>query len=112
MAKTPLNLYRQGKANSARMDNIRPNKDVATKQVHMILFFKDIQFIIEAIEFRIETYQEHLNNEELDEDEASDIGNDCGFLEALRQDLVKAIKDGNLPKIAESSECLYQEVRK
>ncbi len=30
MAKTPLNLYRQGNANSARMDNVRPNKDVAT----------------------------------------------------------------------------------
>lgn len=78
----------------------------------MILSFKDIQFIIEAIEFRIETYKERLNDEELDEDEASDIGNDRGFLEALRQDLVKAIKDENLPKIAESSEGLYQEVRK
>lgn len=78
----------------------------------MILSFKDLQFIIEAIEFRIETYQEHLNDEDLDEDEASDIGNDCGFLEALRQDLVTAIKDGNLTKIAESSEGLYQEVRK
>lgn len=81
------------------------------KDVEMILFFKDIQFLIEAIEFRIEAYQERLN-EDLDEDEASDIGNNCGFLEALRQDLVKAIKDGNLPKIAESSEGLYQEVRK
>ena len=30
MAKTPLNLYRQGNANSARRDNVRPNKDVAT----------------------------------------------------------------------------------
>ncbi|XZO00682.1 MAG: hypothetical protein ACM65L_19505 [Microcoleus sp.] len=78
----------------------------------MILSFKDLQFIIEAIEFRIEAYQEHLNDEDLDEDEASDIGNDCGFLEALRQDLVTTIKDGNLPKIAESSEGLYQEVRK
>jgi hypothetical protein len=78
----------------------------------MILSFKDIQFIIEALEFRIEAYKEHLNDEELDEDEASDIGNDCGFLEALRQDLVKAIKDKNLPKIAEFSESLYQEVRK
>jgi hypothetical protein len=78
----------------------------------MILSFKDLQFIIEALEFRIEAYKEHLNDEELDEDEASDIGNDCGFLEALRQDLLKAIKDKNLPKIAESSEGLYQEVRK
>ncbi|MEG4812184.1 hypothetical protein QUA82_31920 [Microcoleus sp. F8-D3] len=30
MAKTPIALYRQGNANSPRMDNVRPNKDVAT----------------------------------------------------------------------------------
>ncbi|MCU0543859.1 MAG: hypothetical protein MUE44_17050 [Oscillatoriaceae cyanobacterium Prado104] len=65
----------------------------------MILSFKDVQFIVEALEFQIEAYQKRLNDENLDEDAASDIGNDCGFLEALRHDLVKAIKDGNLPKI-------------
>lgn len=69
----------------------------------MILSFKDVQFIIEALEFRIEAYRERLKDEELDEDEASDIGNDCYFLEALREDLMKAIKDGSRPKIAESS---------
>jgi hypothetical protein len=77
----------------------------------MILSFKDVQFIIEALEFRIEAYRERLKDEELDEDEASDIGNDRYFLEALREDLMKAIKDGRLPKIAESSDGLYQEVR-
>lgn len=30
MRKTPVDLYRQGNANSPRMDNVRPNKDVAT----------------------------------------------------------------------------------
>jgi hypothetical protein len=30
MAKTSLAFYRQGNANSPRMDNVRPNKDVAT----------------------------------------------------------------------------------
>ena len=30
MAETPIALYRQGNANSPRMDNVRPNKDVAT----------------------------------------------------------------------------------
>ncbi|MEB3179080.1 MAG: hypothetical protein VKL59_08650 [Nostocaceae cyanobacterium] len=30
MAKTPIALYRQGNAHSSRMDNVRPNKDVAT----------------------------------------------------------------------------------
>jgi hypothetical protein len=79
--------------------------------VQMILSFKDVQFIIEALEFRSEAYRERLKNEELDEDEVSDIGNDRYFLEALREDLMKAIKDGTLPKIAESSDGLYQEVR-
>ncbi|MEG4169065.1 MULTISPECIES: Tse2 family ADP-ribosyltransferase toxin [unclassified Microcoleus] len=30
MAETPIGLYPQGNANSPRMDNVRPNKDVAT----------------------------------------------------------------------------------
>ncbi|MDZ8081153.1 MAG: hypothetical protein RMX35_19060 [Nostoc sp. DcaGUA01] len=30
MAKTPIALYRQGNANSPRMENVRPNKDIAT----------------------------------------------------------------------------------
>lgn len=30
MAKTPITLYRQGNANSPRMDNVRLNKDVPT----------------------------------------------------------------------------------
>lgn len=30
MGKTPIALYRQGNANSPRMDQVRPNKDVAT----------------------------------------------------------------------------------
>ncbi len=29
MAKTPVALYRKGNANSPRMDNVRPNKDLA-----------------------------------------------------------------------------------
>ena len=74
----------------------------------MILSFKDIQLIIEALEFRIEAYAERLKDEDLDQDEASDIGNDCYFLEALREDLIKAIKDGSLPKIAEYSEGLIK----
>ena len=77
----------------------------------MILSFKEIQFIIEALEFRIEAYRERLKDEELDEDEASGIGNARYFLEALREDLMKAVKDGSLPNIAESSDGLYQEVR-
>ncbi|MGF1676981.1 MAG: hypothetical protein ACFCUV_25350 [Rivularia sp. (in: cyanobacteria)] len=29
MAKTPVDLYRRGSANSPKMDNVRPDKDVA-----------------------------------------------------------------------------------
>ena len=77
----------------------------------MILSFKDVQFIIEALELQIEAYEKRLQDEELDEDMASDIGNDRFFLEALHKDLTRAIKEGSLPKLAEASEDLYQEVR-
>jgi hypothetical protein len=30
MAKTPIALYRQGNANSPRMENVRPDKDIAS----------------------------------------------------------------------------------
>ena len=29
MTRTPIDLYRQGNATSPRMDNVRPNKDIA-----------------------------------------------------------------------------------
>ena len=77
----------------------------------MVLSFKDVQFIIEALEFRIEVYQQFLQDPELNEDEIADIGNDCYFLEALCKDMTKSIQDGSLPKIAESSSSLYQEMR-
>ena len=77
----------------------------------MVLSFKDVQFIIEALELQIEAYEKRLQDEELDEDMASDIGNDRFFLEALHKDLTRAIKEGSLPKLTEASEDLYQEVR-
>ncbi|BAZ12253.1 hypothetical protein NIES4071_40830 [Calothrix sp. NIES-4071] len=58
----------------------------------MKLSFKDIQFIIEALNNLISTYEQRLDSEDIHEDEASDIGNDCMFLEALRDDLVKNLK--------------------
>lgn len=30
MPQTPISLYRQGNANSPKMDNVRPDKDIAT----------------------------------------------------------------------------------
>ena len=65
----------------------------------MKLSYKATQFIIEAIDFQIEAYQKRLEEiEDADDDEASDIGNDCGFLEALRNDLLETLKDGKLPQ--------------
>ncbi|MBW4569408.1 MAG: hypothetical protein KME31_15710 [Tolypothrix carrinoi HA7290-LM1] len=48
---------------------------------------KAIWFIIEALNYRINAYQEHLKLENLDEDEISDITNDSMFLEALREEM-------------------------
>ena len=60
----------------------------------MNLSYKAIQFIIEAIDYQIEAYEERLKLiEDIDEYEASDIGNDCGFLESLRHDLAQALQN-------------------
>lgn len=58
----------------------------------MKLSFKDMQFIIEAIDNLIKIYEERLDNENIDEDEISDIGNDCMFLETLRVDIANNLK--------------------
>lgn len=58
----------------------------------MKLSFKDIQFLIEAIDNLTRVYEERLNNENINEDEISDIGNDCMFLDALRVDLTNNLK--------------------
>lgn len=57
---------------------------------------KAIRFIIEALDYRIEAYQERLKVDALDEDEASDITNDALFLESLRQDLAKTLNVSTL----------------
>jgi hypothetical protein len=56
-------------------------------------------FIIEFLDYRIEAYQERLNVEGLDEDEASDITNDAAFLEALRTDLAQTLEKQINPNI-------------
>ncbi|MFB2981950.1 hypothetical protein [Microseira sp. BLCC-F43] len=77
---------------------------IASEESQMNLSFKDIQFIIEAIDRLMETYQERLNNiEDIDEDEASDLGNDSMFLAALRTDLAKSLEQGVSPQTKDSS---------
>jgi hypothetical protein len=58
----------------------------------MKLSFKDIQFIIAAIDNLIKVYEDRLNHENIDDDEISDLGNDCMFLETLRIDLKNNLK--------------------
>ena len=54
----------------------------------MQLSYKDIKFTIEAIDNLLNTYQTKLNIE----DEAADLGNDCMFLESLRNNLATNLK--------------------
>jgi hypothetical protein len=70
----------------------------------MNLSYKATQFIIEAIEYQIKAYQERFDMEDLDEDEASDIINDSGFLEALCRDLRKNLNEGKTPDVLKSSD--------
>jgi hypothetical protein len=70
----------------------------------MNLSYKATQFIIEAIEYQIQAYQERLDKEDLDEDEASDIINDSGFLEALCTDLKKNLNESNTPDVIKPTE--------
>lgn len=71
----------------------------------MNLSYKATQFIIEAIDCQIKAYQERLKViEDVDEDEASDIGNDWGFLEALRIDLAQSLEKWVAPKALLSDE--------
>ena|SRR4028119_479877 len=59
----------------------------------MNLSFKDLRFIIEAIEHQINGYQERLQViEEVDEDEAADLGNDIKFLELLHADITTSLE--------------------
>ncbi|NJR25051.1 MAG: hypothetical protein HC786_24280 [Richelia sp. CSU_2_1] len=58
----------------------------------MNLSFKDLRFIIEAIEHQIDAYKERLQViEDIDEDEAADLGNDIKFLELLHTDLMTSL---------------------
>lgn len=76
----------------------------------MNLSYKAMQFIIEAIEYQIQAYQERLNQEGLEEDEASDIINDSGFLEALCRDLKKNLSEGTTPDVINPSDRSSEEL--
>ncbi|MGL5942233.1 MAG: hypothetical protein ACRC2S_18040 [Waterburya sp.] len=56
----------------------------------MNLSFKDLKFILEAIELLLSQYNSRLDKieeHEEYEDEASDLSNDCMFLESLKSEI-------------------------
>jgi hypothetical protein len=63
----------------------------------MDLSFKDIKFMIEAVDNLIVKYQERINQiEDSDEyeDEVSDLGNDIMFLSSLRKKIDDSLNGG------------------
>ena len=58
----------------------------------MQLSYKDIKFTIEAIDNLLNTDETKLDSEDIDEDEAADLGNDCMFLTSLRDNLAINLK--------------------
>ena len=76
----------------------------------MNLSFKDLRFIIEAIEHQINAYQERLQViEDVDEDEAADIGNAIKFLELLHADMTTNLEQ-NLEQNTSVKTLSYGEV--
>jgi hypothetical protein len=68
----------------------------------MDLSFKDIKFMIEAVDNLMVKYQERINQiEDSDEyeDEVSDLGNDIMFLSSLRKKIDDSLNDSLNPKI-------------
>lgn len=80
----------------------------------MNLSFKDFTFILEAINRLLDQYNNRLEEiEDLEEyeDEASDLSNDCMFLETLKSEIQKNIDAGeninsNTAPMTESSQTL------
>ena len=66
---------------------------------------------VEAIEHQIKTYQERLQViEDVDEDEAADLGNDIKFLELLHADMTTTLEQNTSVKTLSYAEVssLYQ----
>jgi len=71
----------------------------------MNLSFKDLRFIIKALENQINAYKERLQViEDIDEDEAADIGNDIRFLELLHADMTTSLEQKSSVKPLNSDE--------
>jgi len=65
----------------------------------MNLSFKDLRFIIKALEHQINAYKERLQViEDVDEDEAAALGNDIKFLELLHADMTTTLEQNTSVK--------------
>ena len=64
----------------------------------MELSFKDIQSTIEAIDLLTGTYEIRLDRQDIDEDEATDLGNDRIFLQSLRHKLSTNVESNLVDK--------------
>jgi hypothetical protein len=77
-------------------------KAQSEKELAMDLSFKDIKFMIEAVDNLMVKYQERINQiEDSDEyeDEVSDLGNDMMFLSSLRKKIDDSLNDSLNPKV-------------
>lgn len=53
------------------------------KNIHIELESKELKFVIEAVEFQIDFYDNKLKESDIDEDEAADIENDRMLLQMI-----------------------------
>ncbi len=73
----------------------------------MNLSFKDLKFILEAINHLLSQYNsrlEKIEEHEEHEDEASDLSNDCMFLESLKSEIQQNLDIGEKINLSVSSQ--------
>ena len=56
-------------------------------EIELSLPLKHARFVLQAIDFRLETWKKAVESGELDEDEISDINNDSMLLQGVRDEL-------------------------
>ena len=56
-------------------------------EIELSLPLKHARFVLEAIDFRLETWKKAIEPGELDEDDISDISNDIRLLQGIRDEL-------------------------
>jgi len=63
----------------------------------MVLSFKDIRFIIEALELLMKKYQDRYHVAEgINDDEASELGNDIRYLELLLASMKEGLEKSTM----------------